>query len=85
MCSTCPSTCPPGAPRTHTHAESLAVSVRACADVEPAGVRKKLKIEVEVPGITDKLVKNETLLSGKSEMVLLDPPLRADFKPQSPY
>ena len=37
MCSTCPSTCPPGAPRTHTQAESPAVSVSACADVDPAG------------------------------------------------
>src|ERR1700758_3896841 len=37
MCNTWPSTCPPGTPRTHTHAESLAVSVSACADVDPAG------------------------------------------------
>src|SRR6202051_128484 len=37
MCSTCPSTGPPGAPRTHTQAESPAVSVSACADVDPAG------------------------------------------------
>ena len=49
--------------------------------VNMSGHDQVFHVEVEVPGVTDKMSKNETLLHGKTDVMLLTPPLRADFKP----
>ena len=51
--------------------------------VNVSGKDRILKVEIEVPGITEKLTKNETLLTGKTETLYLTPALKADFKPAS--
>lgn len=42
---------------------------------------QQMKLEVEIPGITDKFTKNVSVLKGKFEVVEITPPLKADFKP----
>jgi len=41
------------------------------------------KVEMEIPGVTDKVSKTVTLLKGKSDEIRLTPPFKADFTPAS--
>jgi hypothetical protein len=40
---------------------------------------KNVRVEVEVPGITEKATKTKLLMKGKREIIELTPPLRSDF------
>lgn len=45
------------------------------------GQDQSLKVEVEIPGVTDRVTRTVNLLKGGHQQVDLTPPLKADFKP----
>src|SRR5262249_12434773 len=42
---------------------------------------QQMRVELEIPGVTDKFTKSVSVLKGKFEVVPATPPLKADFKP----
>jgi hypothetical protein len=49
--------------------------------VNSTGQDQLLKVEMEIPGVTEKATKTVALSTGKSADVSFTPPLRSDFKP----
>ena len=47
------------------------------------GKDQQMKLEIEIPGVTDRFVKNLNVLDKGQEVVEVTPPLRADFHPSA--